>query len=75
MFYYFNGRLPLPNGLLIAPDGKTPEGTEKINSKLLYEIFKDTQSHVLLSIQFFVHLGYFFGATYFDIKICNYGTV
>ena len=75
MFYYFNGRLPLANGVLIAPDGKTPEGTEKINSKLLYEIFKDTQSHVLVSIQFFVHLGYFFGATYFDIKICNYGTV
>ena len=29
MFYYFNGRLPLTNGLLIIPDGETPEGTEK----------------------------------------------
>ena len=42
MFYYFNGRLPLTNGLLIVPDGEVPEGTEKINLKLLYEMFKDT---------------------------------
>ena len=34
MFYYFNGRLPLTNSLLIAPDGETLEGTEKINLKL-----------------------------------------
>ena len=34
MFCYFNGRLPLTNGLLIAPDGETLEGTEKINLKL-----------------------------------------
>ena len=34
MFYYFNGRLPLTNGLLIFPDGDVPEGTEKINLKL-----------------------------------------
>ena len=41
MFYYFNGRLPLTNGLLIVPDGETPDGTEKINLKLLYQMFKD----------------------------------
>ena len=29
MFYYFDGRLPLTNGLLIVPDGEVPEGTEK----------------------------------------------
>ena len=29
MFYYFDGRLPLKNGLLIVPDGEVPEGTEK----------------------------------------------
>ena len=49
MFYYFNGRL--------SPDGETPEGTEK----LLYEIFKDTKSHGLVSIQFLCALGIFFG--------------
>ena len=57
MFYYFNGRLSLTNGLLIAPDAETPEGTEK----LLYEIFKDTKSHGLVSIQFFCALGVLFG--------------
>ena len=41
MFCYFNGRLPLTNGLLIVPDGETPDGTEKINLKLLYQMFKD----------------------------------
>ena len=61
MFYYFNGRLPLINGLLIVPDGETPEGTEKMNLKLLYEMFKDTKSHGLVSIQFLCALGKFFG--------------
>ena len=28
MFYHFNGRLPLRNGLLIVPDGETSEGAE-----------------------------------------------
>ena len=50
MFYYFNGRLPLTSSLLIVPDGEVPEGTEKVNLKLLYEMFKDTQSHGLVSI-------------------------
>ena len=50
MFYYFNGRLPLTNGLLIDPDGETPEGREKINLKLLCKMFKDTESHGLVSI-------------------------
>ena len=66
MFYYFNGRLPLTKGLLIVPDGEVPEGTEKINLKLLCEMFKDTQSHWLVSIQFFSALGTFFGV---DISI------
>ena len=61
MFYYFNGRLPLTNGLLIVPDREVPEGTEKINLKLLYEMFKNTQSHGLVSIQFLCALGIFFG--------------
>ena len=61
MFYYFNGRLPLTNELLIVPDGETPEGTEKLNLKVLYEMFKDTQSHGLVSIQFLCALGIIFG--------------
>ena len=61
MFYYFNGRLRLTNGLLIIPDGGVPKGTEKINLKLLYEMFKDTESHRLVSIQFLCALGIFFG--------------
>ena len=61
MLYYFNRTLPLTNGLLIVSDGETPEGTEKINLKLLYEMFKDTKSHELVSIQFLCALGIFFG--------------
>ena len=61
MFYYFNRRLSLRNSLLIVPDGETAEGTEKINLKLLYEMFKDTKSHGLVSIQFLCVLGIFFG--------------
>ena len=61
MFYYFNGRLPLTNGLLIVPDGGTHERTERINLKLLYEMFKDMKSHGLVSIQFLCVLGIFFG--------------
>lgn len=44
MFYYLNGRLPLTNGLLVVSNGEVPEGSEKINLKNLYEMFKDTHS-------------------------------
>ena len=50
LFYYFNGRLPLTNGLLPIPDGETPDGSEKISLKNLYEMFKDRTSHGLVSI-------------------------
>ena len=42
--FYLNGRLPLTNGLLVVPNGKVPEGSEKINLKNLYKMFKDTHS-------------------------------
>ena len=61
MFYYLNGRFPLTNGLLIVPDGEVPEGREKINLKQLYEMFKDTNSHGLVSLQFLCADGIFFG--------------
>ena len=52
----------MTNGLLTVPDSETPEGgTEKINLKILYEMFRDTKSHGLVSIQFFVRLEYFLG--------------
>ena len=51
----------MTNGLLIVPDSETPEGTEKINLKLLYEMFKDMKSHGLVFIQFLCALGIFFG--------------
>ena len=60
MFYYFNGRLPLTNGLLLVPDGETTEGPEKISLKSLYEMFKDTKSQGLVSRQFLSALNLFF---------------
>ena len=59
IFYYLNGRFPLTNGLLIVPDGEMPEGKEKINLKQLYEMFKDRNSHRLVSLQFLCALGVF----------------
>ena len=61
MICYLNGILSLRNGLLIVPDEEVPEGTEKINLKILYEMLKDTSSHGLVSIQFLSALGIFFG--------------
>ena len=61
MICYLNGILSLRNGLLIVPDEKVPEGTEKINLKILYQMLKDTSSHGLVSIQFLSALGIFFG--------------
>ena len=34
-FYHNTGRFPQTNGLLIVPDGETPNGEEKINMKNL----------------------------------------
>ena len=54
MFYHHNGRLPLTNGLLIIPDGDTPERSEKVSLKLLYKMIKDTKSMVLPPSSFYV---------------------
>ena len=62
LFYHNNGRLPLKNGLLIVPDGEVQEGEEKMNLKNLYEMFRYTKSHGLVSIQFLGVLSLFFGA-------------
>ena len=44
------------------------EGTEKINLKLLYKKFKDTQYHGLGFIQFVCALGVFFGLNISTLK-------
>ena len=61
MFYHFNRRLPLTNGRLIVPEGETPEGSEKISSKDLDEMFQGKKPHDLLSFQFLCALDIFFG--------------
>ena len=64
MFYYLNRRFPLTNGLPIVPYGEMPEDEEKIILKQLYEMFKDTNSHRLVSLQLLCALGiyeYMFG--------------
>ena len=60
MLYYYNGRLPLINGFLLVPDGETPSDSEKISLKT-YEMFKDTKSHGLVSLQFLLAHKFFFG--------------
>ena len=61
LFCHNHGRLPLTNGLLIVPDSEVLEGEEKINLKNLYELFRYTKSHGLVSIQFLGALSLFFG--------------
>ena len=68
LFYYLNGRLPLTNSLLTVSDGEAPDGTDKINLKNLYEMFRDTNSHGLVSLQFLDALGIFFGLDTFVPK-------
>ena len=68
LFYYLNGRLPLTNSLLPALDGEAPDGTDKINLKNLYEMFRDTNSHGLVSLQLLGALGIFFGLDTFVPK-------
>ena len=68
LFYHKNGRLLLTNGLIIVPDSDVPEGEEKINFKSLYEMFRYTRSHGLVSIQFLGVLSIFFGIDPTQIK-------
>ena len=58
-FYTATDRLPTFNELLILPDGDAqPE--EKINMKKLYDLFKNTGSHGIVSVPFLGLLFYFF---------------
>ena len=61
MFYHFNGRFSLTNGLLVIPDEETPEGSKKVSLKDLYEMFQSTKSHGFVTLQFLCALDIFFG--------------
>ena len=60
-FYYFNGHLPLTNGLLPVPGGETHPSAEKISLKRLYELYRGTKSHGLVSLKFLSALNLLFG--------------
>ena len=49
--------------MLVISDGKTLPGSEKLSLKTLYEMFKDTKSHGLVSLQFLSALNIFFGGS------------
>ena len=50
-FYSLTGRLLLSNSLLVVPDGDAPP-EEKLNMRQLYDLFKNTNSHGLVSLPF-----------------------
>ena len=59
-FYTATGRLLTFNTLLVVPDGDAPPGENKINMKQLYDLFKNTDSHELVSLPFLGLLLHFF---------------
>ena len=58
-FYAATGRLPTFNELLVVPDGDAPP-SEKINLKHLYDLFKNTKSHDVVSVPFLGLLFHYF---------------
>ena len=59
-FYQLTGCLPLSNGLLVIPDGNPPSGEDRVNMKILYEMFKHTNSHGLVSLPFLGLIQYYY---------------
>ena len=57
-FYSLTGRLPLSNSLLVVPDGDAPPD-EKLNMKNFYELFKNTNSHGIVSLPFLGLIQYY----------------
>ena len=57
-FYTMTGRLPLSNSLLVVPDGDAPPD-EKVNMRQLYNLYKNTKSHGLVSLPFLGLLQYY----------------
>ena len=65
-FYTATGRLPIFNKLSVVPDGEAkPE--KKINMKQLYDMFKNTNSHGIISLPFLGLLLHYFH----DLKSMN----
>ena len=58
-FYQLTGRLPLSNELLVVPDGDAPPGEDRVNMKNLYEMFRYTKSHRLVSLPFLGVIQYY----------------
>ena len=59
-FYTATGRLSTFNKLLVAPDDQAQLGENKINMKQLYDLFKNTNSHGLVSLPFLGLLFHYF---------------
>ena len=57
-FYTLTGRLPLSNSLLVVPDGDAPP-EEKLNMRHLYDLFKNTNSHGIVSLPFLGLIQYY----------------
>ena len=52
------GRIPLSNSLLVVPDGDAPPD-EKVNMRQLYNLYKNTESHGLVTLPFLGLLQYY----------------
>ena len=61
-FYHATSRLPLSNGLLIVPDDDAPAGENTVNMKSLFDMFRHTYSHGLVSLPFLGVIHYYFDA-------------
>ena len=59
IFYRLTGRLPLSNGLLVIPGGDARPEEDRVNMKSLYEMFKHTNSHGLVSLPFLGLIQYY----------------
>ena len=72
-FYTATGRLPTFNGLLVVPDGDAQPGENKVNMKQLYDLFKNTGSHGLVSLPYLGLLLHFFESSQ-DLKFIKNAT-
>ena len=59
-FYTATGRLSTFNELLIVPDSDAADPSQKINLKHLYDLFKNTNSHGVVSVPFLGLLFHYF---------------
>ena len=72
-FYTATKRLPTFNGLLVVPDGDAQPEENKVNMKQLYDIFKNTGSHGLVSLPYLGLLLHFFESSQ-DLKFIKDAT-